>query len=366
MDRTGISLFKRNGIYYIVYTDESRTRKQKSTRCKHKPEAMIVLSRFTKFLAEERRHKSVSLTSFMKDFIKFAQGNLSKSSAEIYARTLQNFIRIVGDMSIGKVTAMHWDLFKTRRLNERVSLRANYDTAAQAAAALGKQHKVSATTVNVALRHLKAAMSTAARWQLIEKNPFEKLPLITVPKRTPAFLTKDDADRLLAAILDDWLKNFVIFAINTGMRRGEILALRWSDVDTVGRVARITNTVDFTTKSGEQRTVALNDAAVMVLKRCKRWTRHDFIFTCDRGRRLLPSRVTHAFKLAVRAAELPEGLHLHSTRHSFASLLVAGGTSLFTVSRLLGHANTKTSEIYSHLLPQHLQSEVDKINIGIN
>jgi integrase len=366
MNETGISLFKRKNIYYIVYTDDTGTRRHKSTKCKYKAEALKVLSDLTKFTTDNRKHKQTPLSSFIKEFLAYADSNMCKSTARAYSLALRHFLRIIGDIDINKVTAKHWDTFKTARIKDRVRLRRKLQPLENATNAQAKQRMVSATTVNVALRHLKAAMGTAARWQLIEKNPFEKLPLVTIPKRTPAFLNVQDAEKLLSVITEQWLKDIVIFAINTGMRRGELLSLRWSDVDMAARVVRITNTDAFTTKSGEQRTVSLNDAALMVLGRRKHWTRHEYIFTCDHGRRLEASRVTHAFKKAVKAAGLPEGLHLHSTRHSFASLLVAGGTSLFTVSKLLGHANAKTSEIYSHLLPQHLQNEVDKINIGLS
>jgi integrase len=365
MNETGISLFKRNGIYYITYFDETGRRRQKSTGCKYKPDAIKVLSEFSKFLADGHKSKRTSLSSFSKDFLKYADINMNKGTADIYARSLRCFIRIVGDMDINSITPKHWDEFKTRRMNERVQTRRTFNTPEEAAAFQEQSPFISAAFVNVTLRHIKAAMSTAARWQLITKNPFERLPLVTIPKRTPAFLTIQDAERLLSVSGDAWLKDFIIFAINTGMRRGEILSLRWSDIDTGARVARITNTDNFTTKSGEERTVSLNDAALMVVKRLKVSKHHEYLFSCEYGRRLNADRVTHAFKSAVRAAGLPEGLHLHSTRHSFASLLVGGGTSLFTVSKLLGHSNSKTSEIYSHLLPSHMQHEVDKINIGI-
>ena len=354
-----LSLFKhgRSSIWFIQYRNADGIRKQKSTHCMHKADAVKVLADFGKFLADGHKRKKVVLSAFAAEFLRFARTNYASHTVYLYEKELEHFIRICGDLPLDKITAKHFDLYKVARLHECVQARLGVDEL---------RRSVSPITVNIELRTLRAALNTAVRWHLIEKNPFEKLALISIPKRTPAFLTKEEAVRLLAAIRDDWLKNFVIFAINTGMRRGEILSLRWSDVDTVARVARITNTEDFTTKSGEQRAVALNDAAVMVVNRCVRSSDHTFIFTDDQGRKILKDRVTHAFKLAIRAAGLPEGLHLHSTRHSFASILVAGGTSLFTVSKLLGHSNAKTSEIYSHLLPQHLQSEVDKINIGIN
>lgn len=356
MSTTGFSLFKRKGIFQIVYVDNTGRRRWKSTGCKYKPDAVKVLSDFSKFLADAQKDKRTSLSSFIKDFLIYAKTNYAAHTVYLYEKTLGHFERICGDIALAKITAKHFDTYKVTRLNECVQARLGIDEV---------ERKLSPITINIELRTLRAALSTAERWELIGKNPFGKLSLISIPKKTPAFLTVEDANTLLSKIDEVWLKDFVIFAINTGMRRGEMLSLRWVDVDKAAKVARITNTKDFTTKSGEQRVISLNDAALMVIDRCKRSARHEFIFSDGEGRKLLKDRITHSFKKAIRAAGLPEGLHLHSTRHSFASLLVGGGTSLFTVSKLLGHSNAKTSEIYSHLLPQHLHNEVEKITIGI-
>jgi site-specific recombinase XerD len=124
--------------------------------------------------------------------------------------------------------------------------------------------------------------------------------------------------------------------------------------------------MDFTTKSGEERVVSLNDSALAVIHRRRQASKNEAIFTNDGGRPVRSDSVSHKFKKVIRATGLPDTLHFHSLRHSFASLLVGSGTSLFTVSKLLGHSTTKTSEIYSHLLPHHMQNEVDKITIGNN
>ena len=356
MHETGIYLFKKKGYYYISFTDENGHRRQKSTRCKFKSDAVKVLSNFSAFIADGRKDKPVAISAFIKDFILFAKTNFASHTVYLYEKTLENFVRICGDIAMGKITPKHFDTYKVTRLNEGVQAR------------LGRnelERKLSPITVNIELRTLRAALNTAVRWQTIPKNPFEKLSLISIPRRTPAYLTAQDADTLLSVITKPWLRDFVIVALNTGMRRGELLSLRWVDVDVVARVARITNRADFTSKSGEERNIYLNEAALMAVNRCKVSPLHEYIFSDELGIRLTPDRVTKAFKKAVRASGLPEGIHVHSCRHSFASILISGGTSLFVVSQLLGHSNAKISEIYSHLLPHHKQDEVDKINIGL-
>jgi integrase len=357
MAQSAIYLFIKKGHYYISYFDESGHRRQKSTHCKSKSDAVKVLSEFKKFLAEVNSSKRISLAAFTKEFLVFAKTNYAHHTVYLYEKMLGHFLRICGDLPLTKYTPKHYDLYKVTRLKEFVQGKIPKKALKRA---------MNPITVNIELRSLRAVFNTALRWEYIEKNPFDGLAQIPIPKRTPAFLTADDVESMLKVITRPWLKDVLIFAVNTGMRRGELLSLRWQDVDANLRVARIVNRDDFTTKSGEERVVALNDAALAVVQRCAKSDKHEYLFSREDGMRLLPDWLTAAFKNAARKAGLSEGIHLHSTRHSFASLLVGSGTSLFTVSKLLGHSNAKTSEIYSHLLPQHLHNEVDKLNVGGN
>jgi len=269
-------------------------------------------------------------------------------------------------MDIRHINPKNWDFYKTCRLQEKISLRRKYDSPQESAIALERQPTISPISVNIELRHLRASMNTATRWQLMHKNPWEKLPLISIPKTTPAFMMLDDCELLLSVINKQWLKDFVIFALNTGCRRGEILSLRWADIQIENRVANITNRVDFTTKGGEQKIIALNDAVLMVLNRLKASACQEYVFVDEHARRLQPSRVTHEFKKYIRLVGLSPKLRVHSCRHSFASILCSKNVSIFSVSKLLFHSSTKTSEIYAHAVLSNLHSEVDKIHIGMN
>jgi site-specific recombinase XerD len=73
--------------------------------------------------------------------------------------------------------------------------------------------------------------------------------------------------------------------------------------------------------------------------------------------------LTKAFKRFVRETDLPKAIHFHSLRHTFASWLVQDGVSLYQVGRLLGHTNTKTTEIYAHLQPETMHDVVDRIKL---
>jgi integrase len=216
-------------------------------------------------------------------------------------------------------------------------------------------------SVNVELRMLKSAFSTALRWKLISENPCRDVPFAQVPDQAPIFITPADFGKLIQAISETWLKELVIFAVLTGLRRGEILNLRWLDVDMERGIINIQSSPRFKTKHGKRRTIPLNSTALEILRKKMEHPGGEYVFTLD-GARISGDWVSHLFKRYVRNAELADDrIHFHSIRHSFASWLVQGGATLYEVQKLLGHSSSKVTEVYSHLQPEHLHATVERI-----
>ncbi len=176
----------------------------------------------------------------------------------------------------------------------------------------------------------------------IESNPFSNVQLVHTPELPPAFFTKEDFQKLILIIKENWLKEIVIFAVLTGMRRGEIINLRWQDVDLQRKLIQVKSNPTFKTKQGKRRTLPLSDVKV----------KEGF--------------VTHKFKEYVSVAGLNDKLHFHSLRHTFASWLVQDGVSIYEVQKLLGHSSVKVTEVYSHLAASELHNAVNKISIPLN
>ncbi|MGA9115841.1 MAG: tyrosine-type recombinase/integrase [Bacteroidota bacterium] len=339
-DPTPFSLFKRsNGVYYIKYSQDGRTR-WKSTRRTVKAEALKALSAFSQLCQDNP--PSVLLSRFLEDYLAYSKVNHAPRTHECYRFILKRFLTSIGDCLLSQVSPKQVDDYKTRRLRA-----------------------VSPPTLNIELRTLRAAFGVAVRWKLIKDSPFEGARLASVPERTPAFMSKTDFEKFLSVVSERWLKELAVFAVATGLRRGELLNLRWEDVDLPRRILHVQSSHGFTTKHGRRRTIPLGDAALSILQSKKTAALGPLVFT-RKGRSIGESYLTHQFKKYVRLANLNENLHWHSMRHTFASWLVQDGASLFEVQKLLGHSSTTTTLVYSHLQPEQLHCTVNRIAVSLN
>ena len=143
---------------------------------------------------------------------------------------------------------------------------------------------------------------------------------------------------------------------------GEILNLRWQQVDMKRRMVHLGGSGEFKTKTRQSRSVPLNASSLAVLERLS-GRKGERVFL-KRGHPITKDNLTHRFKKAVRTAELSDDLHFHSLRHTFASWLVQDGVSLYQVGRLLGHTTARTTEIYAHLQPETMHDVVDRLTFS--
>jgi len=150
------------------------------------------------------------------------------------------------------------------------------------------------------------------------------------------------------------LKSVVLVALNTGLRRGEILNLKWQDVNFTERFIAVRET-----KSKKNRYVPMNQETFDLLRALFRHTSGDYVFPGVKpGQHLSESYVTHWFGETVKEAGI-EDFHFHDLRHTFASWLVMSGIDLTTVQQLLGHQTYQMTLKYAHLSPEHRKSAVD-------
>jgi integrase len=209
-------------------------------------------------------------------------------------------------------------------------------------------------SINNHLTAVRKVLSLAAEWDVIPKAPKVKGFKVKYEYITEdQFFSFEEAKRLVRAAPSEW-RTFVIVALKTGLRVGELLALKWEDVDLVAGQIIVRRTLwcgqEGPPKGGSNRKVPLSDEAIAALK-ADRHLKGPYVFCDEAGNRLSHSMVKDVVPSACRKALLAKRLTTHGLRHTFASHLVMRGVSLMAVKELLGHESIEMTLRYSHLSP---------------
>ncbi|MEW2253408.1 site-specific integrase [Streptomyces sp. NPDC006975] len=229
--------------------------------------------------------------------------------------------------------------------------------------------RASPATAKEAHRVLRTALTAACREELVTRNAASLVEAPKVPRRELTPWTLDETLTFLEHARRDPLYAAFVLAVAMGLRRGEILGLRWSDVDLEQRVLRVSKQVqrvggelyEDTTKSGRARPVPLPLICLAAL----RWHRmrqaeaarlkgvelssSSYVFTTRTGRPIDPQNVNRSFFRITDAAGLRR-IRLHDARHGCATLLTAAGVAPRVVMEILGHSQISiTMDVYTHV-----------------
>jgi integrase len=203
---------------------------------------------------------------------------------------------------------------------------------------------------------LSKMFSLAIKWQMRADNPAKGVERNAESKRK-RYLTGDELARLTAALSkcsDRQFANIIRLLLLTGARRGEVLAMKWVDVDLAKGVWTKPGS---TTKQKTDHVVPLSAPARQLLAEIK--TRGEFVFPSD-GKTGHVVEIKKSWASLCKAAGI-NGLRAHDLRHSFASQLVSGGASLPLIGALLGHSNPTTTHRYAHLFDDPQRAAVEKV-----
>jgi integrase len=209
-----------------------------------------------------------------------------------------------------------------------------------------RRNGYAAGTRNRVLMLLRHVFNLARKWNVPGSNVNPTGGLAQAPEvHRQRFLTADETNRLIASVAKDrnpFAARAIMLLLLTGARRGEITQAKWEHVDWEKRVLLVP-----VSKSGRPRIVALNAAALALMRAIPRDPDSPYVF---------PTRLVGLFRpwdRIRRRAGLAD-VRLHDLRHSFASFLVNQGVSLYVVQGLLGHASPRMTQRYAHLAPQTL------------
>jgi|SRR5665213_564284 len=227
-----------------------------------------------------------------------------------------------------------------------------------------RSQSVRPATVNRGLTLAKHMLAKAVEWKMITDNPFRGVRNLEVPDRDERVLSADEEIKLLAAcdrVRSRLLRPLVILALNTGMRRGELLGLEWSRVDLDQHTIRILNAKS---KAGK-RIIPMNVSVYSLLSDLAKKATSLLVFPSNRkpGEKLLDLK--KGFKKAVQLARIPH-IRFHDMRHSFATRLIRAGVDIITVQKLLGHSEISMTARYAHSLADVKIAAVSSLDFAVS
>jgi integrase len=212
-----------------------------------------------------------------------------------------------------------------------------------------RKDKVSSSTVNREIACLKTLFNKAVQWKKIETNPAANVEKFKERNQRERILSDEEMRRLLE-VAAPHLKPILIIALSTGMRRNEILGLKWNNVHVPERYLFIEDS-----KSGKSRKIPLNSQMIAALEGLTRDS--EFLFFNKRKNRHLTD-IAIAFKGACARAGI-SGLRLHDLRHSAASAMIRNGIDIVTVSKILGHSSIQMTMRYAHPTSENMSRAVE-------
>ncbi len=209
-------------------------------------------------------------------------------------------------------------------------------------------------TVNREMCVLSKIFSLAVDAELLDDNPCRRVKKLRTANQRVRYLSNAEEEALFKALKgQDWVKDIIVMAINTGMRRGEIFELKWFDVDLNRRIVHVRES-----KSGRPRTIPLNATAQTLLGRLPKTS--EYVFPSPKNEKRRVNDVGRQFERAVKNAKIVD-FHFHDLRHTAATRMADAGADPFTLAAILGHSDIRMTARYTHATDEAKRRAVDRL-----
>jgi integrase len=321
-------LFKRNGIYQVELARDKKV--------SLKTKDAVIAQRLYRALKKEYlsnrlavmtgRPPSKTLGEFAEEYLEYSSNTKAPDTYRADKLALNKLMASLGaGIALADITSQMLDRWKSELARE-----------------------VKKNSVNVYLRHIKAAFSKALEWKYIKAHPGHDVKTLRPDEAPPRYLSKAEVGRLLAAEDDNHFKSLWLFYLLTGCRRSEALQVSAKNIDWSAGCLFIPRT-----KNRKPKTVWITPELETLLRQMPEvgrwWPWHkDF--------------VSHRF--AEVAAMAGVKCRLHDLRHTYASHKAMAGVDLYTLKELLGHRDIKATQIYAHLSAAHLKKAAGQGTVG--
>jgi integrase len=318
-----MAAYKRGNNWYIDFTFHGQRIREMIGPSRKGADKVIAKRRAeiaeNKFLDVRKEPDPIKFYDFAKEYLQWAKANKKPSS---YGRDLSLMRQLNKEFetkAIQEITTWQIEKYKARRKEE-----------------------IQPASVNRELALLKHMYSKAIEWDKCKDSPAKKVKLLKGEVKRVRFLMPDEIQTLLSNCVDH-LKPIVTVALHTGMRKGELLSLRWDQINFEQGIISLLDT-----KNHERRDIRMNETVKTALKAIEK--KSPYVFCNGDGETF--ANVRRSFETALRKSTIKD-FRFHDLRHTFASTLVMAGVDIMTVKELLGHKTLEMTLRYSHLAPDH-------------
>ncbi|MBN2416790.1 tyrosine-type recombinase/integrase [bacterium] len=322
---------KPGGIFYLDYTYNGRRIKEsagtrsrrEAEKCLHSRMGDIVQGKFNL----ESRKPAPTLFEFSEQYVEWARQNKKHSSWVRDENSLKRLLPVFGTERLTKINPFMVERYK-----------------------IDRKARVQPATINREVSLLKRMLNLAVEWDIISKNPIKKVKKLKEPAGPVRFLEAREMRKLIDACEPpfQWI---VITALNTGMRKMEVVNLTWPQVDLARGLITLT-----ATKNGETRHLPINRTLQTMFQEIPRVS--NFVFAKKDGNPYV--NINKAWTVAREKSGV--WCRFHDLRHTFASHLVMNGVDLMTVKALLGHKTLAMVQRYAHLSGEHKMKAVSTLD----
>jgi integrase len=328
-----MGLYKRGKVWWVSFVYQGKYYR-KSTETEDRKLAQRIYDKVKGEVAEGKWFERLpgEDKTFENMTKKFEQESIPKRSHAVYISILKNLLKAFKDYPLTSITPNAVNKFK-KDLKDR-----------------GEKP----TSINQKIRILKRMFNVATTdWEWFKDNPIRYVHLEREGKKRDRWITREE-EEIILSYCPGWLKEIVIFDLNTGLRISELCNLCIPHVDLSKKTISIIES-----KNNEPRIIPLNQSAYGILKEKLKIR----FISCDHAFQLNGKPIKkHIIGIAFRAACLLGGigdLHFHDLRHTFATRLVQTGVDLYRVQKLLGHKSPSMTQRYAHHYSESLRGSVE-------
>lgn len=332
-------IYQRGDWYWLRYVDLQGNLIRESAHTTNYEEAKNLLFQRKLEIKEGKnpvmKYTNYTFTQMADVYLKLMENQRAfKTKVYLMNQLKQDF----GNLLLNQITTLSLDLWKAKRRNEIEN---------------------QPSTVNRFIALIKHMYRIAFDRDLISEEVYKRIRKVKFEEENNKrlrYLSEEEIDRLLNACNGN-LKGIVLIALNAGLRKGEILNLRWDDIDLKNQFFLLD-----LTKNGARKDIPFNDTIKQVLSEqlSKRRLDIPYVFYNEETNNKFVD-IKKPFRNALRRAKIND-FKFHDLRHTFASYLVMNGADSFTVKELLGHKTLRMTERYTHLANGHKVKAVNLLN----